>query len=170
VIRGNWVLENILGAPAAPPPGDVPGLDDNTVISAELSMRQRLSKHREDPACASCHDIMDPVGFSLENFDAVGRWRDRESSAAVNASGGLPDGSTFTGISGLEDAILQRPDQFVRTMTEKLMTFGLGRGLEHFDGPAVRRVVRKAAADDYRFSELVLGVVTSEPFQMRASQ
>ncbi len=169
VIRGNWVLENLLGSPAPPPPGDVPSLDAG-VISSELSVRERLTLHRADRACASCHSLMDPVGFSLENFDAVGRWRDLESGKPVDASGGLPGGSVFEGVSGLEAAILKRPDVFVRTMTEKLMTFALGRGVELYDGPAIRRVVREAKKDDYRFSAIVLGIVRSVPFQMRNSK
>jgi hypothetical protein len=169
VIRGNWILENILGSPAPPPPDDVPSLDQE-VISSELSVRQRLTKHREDPKCASCHNLMDPVGFSLENFDAVGRWRDMESGRPVDASGGLPDGSTFNGVAGLEAGIMKRPDMFVNTLTEKLMTFALGRGLEHYDGPAVRGVARQAAKDKYRFSAIVLGIVKSKPFQMRNSK
>jgi hypothetical protein len=113
---------------------------------------------------------MDPVGFSLENFDAVGRWRDIESGKPVDASGGLPDGSVFKGVSGLETAILNRPEVFVSTMTEKLMTFALGRGVEHYDGPAIRRVVREVRKDNYRFSAIVLGIVRSVPFQMRNSK
>jgi hypothetical protein len=166
VIRGNWILENILGSPAPPPPDDVPSLDAG-VVSADLSVRERLARHRADKACASCHNLMDPVGFSLEHFDAVGRWRDLELGKPVDASGGLPDGSVFNGVLGLETAILKRPEVFVGTMTEKLMTFGLGRGVEHFDGPAIRRVVQEAKKEDYRFSSIVLGIVRSVPFQMR---
>jgi hypothetical protein len=169
VIRGNWVLKNILGSPAPPPPEDAPSLDAG-VISAGLSVRDRLTRHRADRACARCHNLMDPVGFSLENFDAVGRWRDLEAGEPVDASGGLPDGSVFAGISGLETAILKRPEVFIRTLTEKLMTFALGRGVEHYDGPAIRRVVREAAKDDYRFSAITLGIVRSAPFQMRSSK
>jgi hypothetical protein len=169
VIRGNWVLENILGSPAPPPPEDVPSLDAG-VISAELSVRDRLTRHRADQACASCHNLMDPVGFSLENFDAVGRWRDLEGGEPVDASGGLPDGSVFEGVAGLETAILKRPEVFVSTLTERLMKFALGRGVEPYDGPAIRRVVREAAKDDHRFSAIVLGIVRSVPFQMRNSR
>jgi hypothetical protein len=168
VIRGNWILENILGSPAPPPPADVPSLDAN-VISTKLTVRDRLAMHRADPACASCHNLMDPIGFSLENFDAVGQWRSLEQGQPVDASGGLPDGTHFEGVTGLESAILKRPEVFVSTMTEKLMTFALGRGLESYDGPAIRNVVREAEAHDYRFSAIVLGIVRSPPFQMRNS-
>ena len=118
--------------------------------------------------CASCHNLTDPVGFALENFDAVGRWRTTEDGQPVDASGGLPDGSQFTGVSGLEAGLLKRPDVFVTTLTEKLLTFALGRGVEYYDGPAVREIVRSARAADYRFSALVGAIVTSTPFRMRA--
>ncbi len=167
VIRGNWVLENILGTPAPPPPEDVPSLDDSQVVSASLPVRERLMQHRADPACAGCHNLMDPVGFALEHFDAVGQWRDLEGGRPVDASGGLPDGSAFRGVAGLEAAILRRPEVFATTITEKLMIFGLGRGLEYYDQSAIRRIVRDAADDDYKFSAIVLGIVKSVPFQMR---
>jgi hypothetical protein len=166
VIRGKWVLENIIGAPPPPPLPDVPALKDNTV-SATLSVRQRLAEHRANAACASCHNLMDPVGFSLENFDAIGRWRDLEEGSPIDATGGLPDGSKFVGVSGLEEGLLQRPELFVSTLTEKLLTFALGRGVEPCDAPAVRKIVREARADDYRFSSVILGIVNSTPFKMR---
>ena len=169
VIRGKWILENILGTPPPPPPANVPALKDNTV-SATLSVRERLAEHRANPACASCHDLIDPVGFSLENFDAVGRWRDIEEGKPIDASGGLPDGSQFTGIAGLEQGLLNRPEIFVGTMAEKLLTYALGRGVEHFDAPAIRKIVRDAKADDFRFSSLILGTVNSTAFRMRTSQ
>jgi hypothetical protein len=169
VIRGKWILENLLGTPPPPPPEEVPPLKDNTV-SSMLSVRERLSQHRADAACASCHNIMDPVGFSLENFDAVGRWRTVEEGKPIDAAGGLPDGSTFDGVEGLEQALLKHPELFVGTMTEKLLTFALGRGVEPFDGPAIRKIVREAKAKNYRFSSLILGVAKSTPFQMRRSQ
>lgn len=168
VIRGHWILANIVGAPPPPPPPNVPSLDDNTV-SATLPMRQRLAAHRENPACASCHNVMDPVGFALENFDAVGRWRRTEEHIPVDATGGLPDGSTFAGVAGLEQALLRRPELLAGTVTEKLLIFALGRGVGPHDAPAVRQIVRTAAADDYRFSSLILGIVNSTPFQMRKS-
>jgi mono/diheme cytochrome c family protein len=166
VIRGKWILENILGTPPPPPPGNVPALKDNTVAS-NLSVRQRLAEHRANAACAGCHSLMDPVGFSLESYDAVGRWRTAEEGQPVDVTGGLPDGSEFTGVSGLERALLDRPELFVRTLTEKLLTFSLGRGIEYYDAPAVRRIVADAQGDNYRFSRLIMGIVQSTPFQMR---
>jgi hypothetical protein len=168
VIRGKWVLENLLGTPPPPPLPDVPALKDNTV-AATLSVRERLAEHRANAACASCHNMMDPVGFSLENFDAVGRWRTLEDGKPVDASGGLPDGSKFAGVSGLETGLLNRPDVFATTLTEKLMTFALGRGVEYYDGPAIRKIVREAQAADYRFSSIILGITKSTPFTMRKS-
>lgn len=169
VIRGKWVLENILGTPPPPPPGNVPALKENTVSSA-LSVRERLAEHRRNVACAGCHKLMDPVGFALENFDAVGRWRDIEEGKPIDATGGLPDGSHFEGISGLEDALRKRPELFVGTMAEKLLTFALGRGVAYYDAPAIRKIVKDARAHDYRFSSLILGVASSTPFQMRRSE
>ncbi len=168
VIRGHWVLQNLVGNPPPPPPANVPALKDNTVSSL-LSMRDRLQQHRADAACAGCHQQMDPVGFSLENFDAVGRWRETESGQPIDASGGLDGPYEFKGVGGLEQALLQRPELFVRTLTEKLLTFGLGRGVEYYDAPAVQQIVRDARKDNYRFSRLILGIVSSTPFQMRKS-
>jgi hypothetical protein len=147
----------------------VPALTDNTV-SANLPIRERLAEHRTNSTCASCHQLIDPVGFALENFDAVGRWRDYDAGQPVDARGGLPDGSQFDGILGLEHGILRRPETFVATLTEKLLTFALGRGVEYHDAPAVRQIVREAKANEFRFSALILGVVNSVPFQMRTSQ
>jgi hypothetical protein len=169
VIRGKWILANILGTPPPPPLANVPPLKDNTV-SSTLSVRERLAEHRSNVACAGCHKLMDPVGFALENFDAVGRWRASEEGRPIDATGGLPDGSKFEGVTGLEDALLKRPELFIGTLTEKLLTFALGRGIEDFDGPAVRKIVRDARASDYRFSTLIMGIATSTPFQMRKSE
>jgi hypothetical protein len=169
VIRGKWILENILGTPPPPPPANVPALKDNTVSSA-LSVRERLAEHRANIACAGCHKLMDPVGFSLENFDAVGRWRAIEEGRPIDSTGGLPDGSRFEGVTGLERALLKRPELFVGTMAEKLLTFALGRGVEPFDAPAIRKIVRAAREGDYRFSSLIVGIATSTPFQMRRAQ
>jgi mono/diheme cytochrome c family protein len=166
VIRGHWVLENILGTPPPPPPPNIPALED-AKIDASLPIRDRLAVHRKNPVCASCHDIMDPVGFALENYDALGRVRYFENGREVDASGSLANGTKFVGVAGLEDAILDHPEMFVSTLTEKLLTFALGRGVEHFDAPAIREIVRKSAADDYRFSSLVLGIVESPPFTLR---
>ena len=171
VLRGKWILENIVGTPPPPPPQNVPPLKDTDASGRLLSMRERMAQHRASPACAGCHQLMDPAGLSMENYDAIGRWRVRtESGSGVDASGGLPDGSTFTGVSGLRTALLRKPEMFVGTLTEKLMTYGLGRGLEYYDAPAVRDIVREAHGQDYRFSSLVLGIVSSDPFQMRMSQ
>lgn len=168
VIRGHWILANLAGEPPPPPPPNVPALDDN-IVSASLSMRERLAAHRKNPTCASCHNVMDPVGFALENFDAVGRWRATEDHKPIDVSGGLPDGSTFEGVAALEHGLLQRPELFAETLSEKLLTFALGRGVESYDAPAIREIVRRAQADQFRFSALILGVVNSIPFQMRKS-
>lgn len=167
VIRGKWVLENLLGSPTPPPPPDVPDLQDDAIISASLSVRERLEQHRANPTCAKCHDMIDPVGFALEQFDAVGRWRTMENGRPISADSTLPDGTPVAGAAGLESVLLERPELFVQTFTEKLMTFALGRGVEYYDAPSVRRVVRDARDSDYRFSQIVLGIVNSVPFQMR---
>ena len=169
VIRGKWVLENILGMPPPPPPANVPALKDNTV-SSSLSVRERLAEHRANVACAGCHKLMDPVGFSLENFDAVGRWRAFEEGRPIDSTGGLPDGSRFDGVTGLEQALLKRPELFVGTLSEKLLTFALGRGVEFYDAPAIRKIVRDARAKNDRFSTLIVGIATSTPFTMRKSE
>lgn len=166
VIRGQWVLKNFVGTPSPPPPANVPVLEGNTV-SSMLPVRERLARHRANAACASCHEQMDPVGFALENFDALGRWRETDADQSIDASGGLPDGSEFTSAHGLEQALLSRPELFVRTLTQKLLTFGLGRGVEYYDAPAIRQIVRDAKSDNFRFSRLIVGIVTSRPFQMR---
>jgi hypothetical protein len=168
VIRGKWVLENLLGTPPPPPPANVPALKDNTV-SASLPIRARLAEHRSNAACAACHRLIDPVGFALERFDAVGRWRATDEGRPVDAAGGLPDGTSFEGAHGLESALLKRPELFVRTLTEKLFVFALGRAPEETDAPAIRKIVRDARANGYRFSSLILGITTSAPFQMRRS-
>jgi hypothetical protein len=171
VLRGKWILENILGSPPPPPPPNVPPLGDNTRGGKVLTMRERMAQHRVNPACSGCHQLMDPTGLSMENFDAIGRWRTRsEAGTAVDSSGGLPDGSAFEGVAGLRKALLARPELFVTTLTEKLLTYALGRGVEYYDAPAVRTIMRDARRNGYRFSSLVLGVVNSTPFQMRSSQ
>jgi hypothetical protein len=137
-------------------------------MAANLSMRQRLAAHRSNAVCASCHRTIDPVGFALENYNAVGEWREFEADGqAVDASGAVPGGKEFRGVDGLEDAVLARPDQFVGALTENLMTFALGRGVEYYDAPAIRKIVRDSEKNGYRFSSLLLGIVRSAPFQMR---
>jgi hypothetical protein len=169
VLRGVLVLRNILGAPPPAPPPDVPALDEST-MAANLPMRQRLAAHRSNAVCASCHRTIDPVGFSLENFDAVGHWRDLEvEDQPVDATGTLPGDKEFRGIDGLEAALLRRPELFVATLTENLLTFALGRGIEYYDAPAVRKIVNDAE-EEYRFSSLILGIVKSIPFQMRRAE
>jgi hypothetical protein len=169
VIRGKWVLENMLGSPPPPPPANVPALKETTV-AASLPIRERLAEHRASASCASCHRLIDPVGFALEQYDAVGRWRTLDEGRPVDAAGGLPDGSEFEGVVGLEKALLHRPELFVRTLIEKLFIFALGRAPEEADAPAIRRIVRDARANNYRFSSLIVGLTTSVPFQMRRSQ
>jgi len=171
VQRGKWVLENLLGMPPPPPPANVPPLKENKPDGGKvLSVRERMVEHRANPVCASCHSVMDPIGLSVENFDAIGRWRTTEGEAPVDASGGFPDGSTFVGVDGLRQSLLSRPELFVATFTEKLLTYALGRGLEYYDAPAVRTITRGATADRYRFSSLILGIVKSPPFQMRRAE
>jgi mono/diheme cytochrome c family protein len=171
VVRGKWILDNILGTPPPPPPANVPPLDEGTKDGKTLSMRERMVQHRANAVCASCHVVMDPLGLALENFDAVGQWRDRsEAGTPIDASGALPDGTTFEGVAGLRGALLDRSDLFVTTLTEKLLTYALGRGLEYYDAPAVRAITRGAAGHDNRISALILGIVNSTPFQMRRTR
>ena len=170
VVRGKWILENLLGTSPPPPPANVPELKPTGEPGQVLSMRDRMVQHRQNPQCASCHAIMDPIGLSLENFDGVGKWRVLgESGVAIDATGALPDGVAFSGPDGLRRALLGKSDQFVTALTEKLLTYALGRGVEYYDLPAVRAVVRRSASDDYRLSSLISGIVESAPFQMRKS-
>ncbi len=166
-IRGEWLLENILAAPMPAPPPNIPALEASNKDGKPLSVREMLEMHRANPACASCHARMDPLGFSLENFDAIGQWRTTDAGKAINASGVLLDGTQVTGPAALQHALVAQKQQFVRAVTEKLLTYSLGRGIEYYDAPAVRGIVRGAAADDYRWSSVVLGIVKSAPFQMR---
>jgi hypothetical protein len=169
VLRGKWILDNLLGMPPPAPPPNVPTLKDNTV-DGSLSGRKRLAEHRANAICAACHNTIDPAGLSLEKFDAVGRRRAAEDGAPIDASGGLPDGSEFADVDGLEAALLRRPELFVGTLTEKLLTYASGRGVEYYDAPAVRAIVRDAKAQNFRMSSIILGVVKSQPFQMRTSR
>jgi mono/diheme cytochrome c family protein len=182
VVRGKWILENILGTPPSPPPANVPPLSSESNLNGkQLSMRERMAEHAKNPVCANCHAVFEPSGLALENFDATGVWRDydntpavpwvrTEGSAAIDASGKLPDGTTFNGPAELKLALLSKPERFVTTITEKLMIYALGRGLEYYDMPAVRAIVKQSATADYKFSTLVLGVVDSPPFLMRRSE
>jgi hypothetical protein len=170
VVRGKWILSNLLASPPAPPPPVVPELKPSNAGGKFLTIRERMAQHRDNPACAGCHRVMDPLGFALENYDAVGRWRTSEGGVAVDTSGALPDGREFTGAAGLQKVLLSRPELFVSAVTEKLLTYGLGRGIESYDAPAVRKIVRESRGNDFRFSSLILGVVNSTPFQMRRSQ
>jgi len=166
-IRGKWLLENVLGAPPPPPPPNVPALKDPAANATPLPMRARLEQHRTNPVCASCHARMDPLGFALENFDAIGAWRGSEGGTRVDASATLPDGTSFAGPAGLRELLLKDREEFVRTVAEKLLTYALGRGVEYYDQPAIRQIVQNARANEYRWSALILGVIESVPFQMR---
>jgi len=167
VQRGKWVLTNILGVVPPDPPPNVPALKDSTSgDSGEQTMRQRMEQHRANPACASCHKLMDPIGFALENFDGIGKWRTTQYGQKLDAAGQLTDGTKIASVADLRQALLRYSPQFVRTVTEKLMTYALGRGVEYEDMPVVRSIVRDASRDNYRFSSLVMGIVRSAPFQM----
>ena len=168
VLRGKWILTNVLGTPPPAPPPNVPALKENKDGDKVLSVRERLEEHRKSPACASCHKIMDPLGFALENFDATGQWRAKsEDGAPIDASGVLLDGSKVDGPTTLRAALMARPNVFVTTLTEKLMTYALGRGVDYNDMPTVRSIVERAASDNYRFSDLVAGIVKSPEFRMK---
>jgi hypothetical protein len=167
VVRGKWILSNLLGTPPPPPPPDVPALKENSEGGKPRTVRERMQEHRANPTCASCHNVMDPLGFALENFDATGRWRTTDSGAPVDTAGKLVDGTAVNGPASLRQALMSHPDVFVRTLTEKLMIYSLGRGLDYNDMPAVRAIYRDAAKNDYRFSSLILGIVKSTPFQMK---
>lgn len=166
VLRGKWVLETLVGTPPPPPPPDVPNLDE-AKIGSTLSLREELEQHRKNPICASCHTRMDPLGFGLENFDAIGAWRTKDGQFPINASGTLPDGRSFDGPKGLEAILKEQPEAFADCLTRKLLTYALGRGLEPADDPTVRKIVKNVAADSYRFSSLILEIVKSDLFQKR---
>jgi len=171
VLRGKWVLENLLSAPPPPPPPDVPALKtEGSEPGKALTMREAMTQHRANPACAGCHARMDPIGFSMENFDALGQWRERDAGTTIDASGVLPEGTRFEGIPGLRKMLLEHSDEYVATVTEKLLMYAVGRNLQYYDAPAVREIARGAARDKYTLSSLVLGIVKSAPFQMREAQ
>jgi hypothetical protein len=166
VLRGKWVLDNLLGTPPPPPPPNIPALKENSETGKSASMRQLMEEHRNSPACSGCHSRMDPIGFSLENFDAIGRWRTRDSGVQIDASGVLPDGVKIDGAAGLKKALLNRPEQFVHTFTEKLLTYALGREVEYYDLPVIRQIDRDAATGGYRWSSIIRDIVKSPPFEM----
>jgi hypothetical protein len=167
VLRGKYILENILGTPPPSPPADVPPLKETGEGGKVLPLRALMEQHRKSPTCATCHRVIDPLGFSLENFDATGRWRVKEVAGVVDASGQLADGTPVDGPVALRKAILRHPEQFVRTMTEKMLTYALGRGLEYYDMPVVRSIAADAKNQNYRFSSIVLGIVNSTPFMKK---
>ena len=171
VLRGKWLLDNVLGMPPSEPPADVPALEENHGATTPRTMRERMERHRANPACAACHRMMDPPGFALEHFDALGRWRSHdEYGAPVDAAGALADGAAVDGPAGLRHAVLAHETSVVRTVTEKLLTYAVGRRTEAFDQPAVRRIVRDAEAGGYRWSSIIRGIVGSVPFQMRRAE
>ncbi len=168
VQRGKWILDNLLGAPPPPPPADVPELKAHAQDGKLLTMRQQMEQHRANAICAGCHARMDPIGFALENYDGVGKWRTTDGGSKIDATGKLPGGVQFEGPAGLKKLLLASyRDDFIATVTEKLLTYALGRGLEYYDRPTVRSIARQAARDDYRMSALITAVVKSTPFQMR---
>jgi hypothetical protein len=174
VTRGSWILENLLGSPAPLPPPNVPPLPENTsgqgISTVPTSVRERMISHRANQPCKGCHQIMDPIGLALETFDGIGRWRSTDSGSKIDASGQLVDGTPIDGVDTLRNALLSRPDAFVQTMTEKLLMYAVGRAAHNYDMPAIRAITREAARNDYKFSSLVLGIVNSDPFQMRVKK
>ncbi len=170
VVRGKWFLENVLGTPPPPPPADVPPLQEKGGGVEALTMRERMDQHRASPACASCHKIMDPIGFAMDNFNAIGQWREQDAGQPIDALGILPDGTEFYGPEGFRELLLSNPEQFIHTVTEKLLTYALGRETDYYDGPVIRRIQRNAAPSDYRWSSLITEIIKSTPFQMRRSE
>jgi hypothetical protein len=166
VKRGKWILDNLLAAAPPPPPPDVPALKQ-TQAGRQLNAREQMELHRADPACASCHVKMDPLGFALEHYDAVGAFRTHDAGRPVDASATMPDGAEFTGLGGLRKILLDHKDEFTEAFTERLLTYALGRGLEAYDQPKIRAIARATAQDDYRIRTLILGIVKSEPFNLR---
>jgi len=168
VLRGAWILETLMGTPPPVPPPDVEDLAENEAGGPAQTVRQRLELHRQNPACFSCHAVMDPLGFALDNFDAVGRWRERDrfTGTLVDSSGILPSGQEISGPDELREALMARPDMFAQAFTEKLMIYALGRGLDAEDMPLVRAIVNEAKAEDYRFSALLLNIINSDAFRL----
>ena len=169
VLRGKYVLQNLLASPPPPPPPNVPAL--NTEKSGQpLSMKEAMQLHRAAPACASCHAKMDPIGFALENFDAIGRWRDEDNGKPLDVATSLPDGTLVDGVEGVRQLVLRNPELFVEAMTSKLLMYALGRNVQYYDQPEIREIAREAAGADYTFASLVQGVVSGVPFQNRMVQ
>jgi hypothetical protein len=166
VLRGKWILDNLLAAPPPPPPPNVPPLDD-VKGAKNMTVREQMEMHRANPVCASCHSKMDPLGFALENFDAVGGWRKNQAGKLIDASATMPDGTKFDGPRGLEGVLMNHKDEFVEAFTERLMIYALGRGTESYDMAAIRAVREKAASDNYRLHSIIMGIVQSVPFTMR---
>jgi hypothetical protein len=169
VVRGKWILENILGTPVPPPPPNVPPLKENQEGERPRTMREQMAEHRVNAVCASCHKVLDPIGLAMENFDAVGAWRTTDAGSPIDATGELADGTKIDGVVALRNALVNRPELFAQTFTEKLLTYALGRGLDYRDMPAVRAIVRDAAQQNYRFSAFISGVTHSTPFRMRTA-
>jgi len=170
VVRGKWVLDNILGAPVPPPPPDIPQLKEKVEGEKPRTMREQMAEHRTNPVCATCHKVMDPIGLSMENFDVVGAWRNDDEGNPIDATGQLGDGTKVDGVVTLRKALMAHPEVFVSAITEKLTIYALGRGLDARDMPAVRAIIHGAADGGYRFSSIVLGIVRSTPFTMRVAQ
>jgi len=170
VLRGKWILTNLLGNPPNPPPPNVPALKENEAGAKKLSLRERMEQHRENQPCAGCHRVMDPLGFSLENFDAVGQWRINDDGSQIDPTGTLFNGAQVNGPVALRNMLTGNPYVFAKVLTEKLMTYALGRGVEYSDMPTVRGILRDAGQDNYRFSSIVLGIVKSAPFDMKEKQ
>ena len=168
-MRGRWLLANLLGAPPPPPPADIPALKDAGVDGQPRSLRDRMALHRQNPACASCHQRMDPLGFALENFDALGKWRTSSDGAPIDPSATFPDGTKFDGVAGLRALLVSHKEDFARTLSGKLLAYAIGRGLDYRDMPAVRRIARDAAPAGYSWSSLLTGIVKSAPFSMAAA-
>jgi hypothetical protein len=170
ILRGKWILDSLLNSPPPPPPPGIPPLEESVGKGEKLTARQQIERHRKNAACASCHARMDPLGYALENFDVIGRWRTRDDGGEIDASAKLPNGSTFTGPRGLKEYLLARPDEFVAATVARLLTYALGRELDVRDQPTIRRIMRETEAGKYRFQDLISAIVNSVPFQMRQVQ
>jgi hypothetical protein len=170
VVRGKWLLENLLGTPPPPPPANVPPFPESDGKSEPKSVRERMEQHRKNPVCATCHSQLDPLGFALENFDGIGQWRTIDGTTAIDASGQFPNGLKFNGPAEFRDALMRNREAFLTTAASKLLTYALGRGAEYYDMPSIRQILREASAGGYRWSALVVSIVESTPFQMRRSR